>query len=658
MPFSAEDPDKDIRSDANHGRVLTGKAVAVGLVSVIAVNLAAPYSEWVVRSTYMTTNYFPLGLAFSFIVVVVFLNPLLKLLHRNLGLNGNELGIVLMMLLAAVSIPTYGITGYVISVSASPYYFATTENGWAEYLHQDLPRWAVPGAGSEVSWFFEGLPAGVGVPWHVWVIPLFWWSTLVIATLIMCIALISIFRKQWVEKERLNFPLADVPLMMIEGANDGRKLPAFMRSRLFWIGFGLAVFKIAWNIPGYFNYQWPNIPPIRLNLARTQLFPGLSTNFSFPLVAITYFVNVDVILSVCVFTLVNLVEVALFNRTGYTIGASETYSINPSALAWQGFGAFAAIVLGGIWVAREHLALVLKKAIWNDNRIDDSGEILSYRGAVLAFVVTALFILIWLHSVGIAFHIGVLLLYAVITLYLGLTRIVIEGGLVFVRGPLVPQAFAMHVVGPATLGGSTMAGLALSYGWVCDPIAIFMPFGANAAKVNSERRFSRGVYLGSVGIALGVSLLISFWFSLKLAYAYGGYNFGEWVFRRDGQVPFDTIVTKMKAAEFVTVGRLQFLFIGMIATVLLTYLRHRFTWWRLHPIGFSIASVGQVQWTVLSLFVAWMVKTLIIRIGGLALFERAKPLFVGMVVGHFMGAGFSFLIDAIWFEGQGHSLYF
>ena len=203
-----------------------------------------------------------------------------------------------------------------------------------------------------------------------------------------------------------------------------------------------------------------------------------------------------------------------------------------------------------------------------------------------------------------------------------------------------------------------MTGLALSYGWVCDPIAVFMPFGANAAKVNSERRFSRGVYLGSMGLALGASLLISFWFSLKLAYAHGGYNFGEWVFRRGGQVPFDTIVTKMKAAEFVTAGRLQFLVIGMVGTVLLTYLRHRFTWWRLHPIGFSIASVGQVQWTVLSLFVAWMVKTLVIRIGGLALFERAKPLFVGMVVGHFMGAGFSFLIDAIWFEGQGHSLYF
>ena len=131
---------------------------------------------------------------------------------------------------------------------------------------------AVLGGSREVSWFFESLPAGVDLPWDIWIVPLFWWGTLVVATLTLCIALISIFRKQWVEKERLNFPLVDVPLLMMEGSEDGRKLPAFMRNKLFWIGFGLAVFKIAWNIPGYFNYQWLNFPPIRLSLARTPLY--------------------------------------------------------------------------------------------------------------------------------------------------------------------------------------------------------------------------------------------------------------------------------------------------------------------------------------------------------------------------------------------------
>lgn len=111
-------------------RILTGKSLSIGLLAVIALNLMAPYSEWVVRSTYMSTNYFPLGLAFSFIMVIVLVNPVMKLVSG--GLSANELGVVLMMLLAAVSVSTYGITGYVISVSASPFYFSTTENGWAK----------------------------------------------------------------------------------------------------------------------------------------------------------------------------------------------------------------------------------------------------------------------------------------------------------------------------------------------------------------------------------------------------------------------------------------------------------------------------------------------------------------------------------------------
>jgi hypothetical protein len=639
-------------------RILTSKAIVVGILAVVGVNLLAPFSEWIVRSTHMTTNYFPLGLASVFIFLVVVINPALKMVHRRGGLSGDELGVVYIMLLAAVSVPTYGVTGYMMSVSASPFYFATTENGWSEFVHPHVPMWAVPGDRPEVAWFFEGLPPGAEIPWGVWMMPLFWWGSVILATLTLCNCLIAVFRKQWVDKERLNFPLVDVPLMMMEGAESRELLPKFMCSPLFWIGFGIAAGKIAWNVPGYFFEGWPSIPAIKLSIPGGKIWPGIGTNLSLPLLGITYFVNVDVIFSVWFFNLFNMAEVALFNRTGFTIGTSEIYSVSPAALAWQGFGAFVAIVFGGIWVAREHLRGVWRTAMGKAGGISDWDEVIGYRTALLGIFLGALYILFWLTRIGIHPGVALLLLFAVVTLYLGLTRIVIEGGLVFVRGPLLPQAFAMHLVGPADLSGSTMTGLGLSYGWACDPIATFMPFGANAARVHSERGFPRGVYLTAVGLALGISLIVSFWFSLKLAYASGAYNFGEWVFRRGGQVPFDTVVAKIKAAETLRFGHFAFLGLGALATVLLTYLRHRFTWWRLHPIGFSIASVGQVKWTMLSLFTAWAIKVLLIRFGGLILYNRAKPIFVGLVVGHFAGAGVSFVIDALWFRGQGHSLYF
>jgi hypothetical protein len=637
---------------------LTARALAVGCVCVAVLNVVAPYSEWIVRSTLMTTNYFPLGLAFSFIAVTFLLNPFLKSLRSSAGLSEVDLGVIYVMLLAAASVPTYGITGYILSVTASTYYFATPENGWADYLHDAVPTWAVPADGQATAWFFEGRPPGADIPWDVWIVPLGWWGSLVAATLAMSIALIVIFRAQWVDSERLGFPLVDIPAALMNETSRGALLPAIASSRLFWSGFAVTFLKIVWAIPSYFFPQWPTFGRIRLSIKRGKVFPGFSSSLTLPLLGISYFVHTDVLLSIWVFNLWNLAEIALFNRLGFTIGSSEIYSVSPSSLAWQGFGAFSALVAGGIWVAREHLGRVWRRTRFGDLAVDDSNEMMGYRAAVVTILVSALYILLWLHAIGIALPIALLLLYAVITLYLGLTRIVVEGGLVFVRGPLLPQAFAMHTVGPLFLSSRTMTGLALSYGWACDPIVNFMPFGANAARIHSEHRVERGALVKAMALGLVISLVVSFWFSLRLAYDHGGFNFGEWVFRWGGRVPFDTIVGKMQVAEGVRPWYYIFFAIGIAATIVLTRLRHRFIWWRLHPIGFSIASVGQVRGTVLTLFFAWLIKTILIRIGGLMLYDRAKPFFVGLAIGHFAAAGLSFLVDVVWFQGYGHSHYY
>ncbi len=642
---------------SNTPRALTLRALLIGAVASAAINAVAPYAEWIVRSTYMTTSYFPLGLVFTFILIVVVLNPLIKLFRRPAGLRESELGVIYVMLLAAVSVPTYGITGYILSISASPFYFASTENRWADFILPFLPRGATLREGDALTYFFEGLPPGRSIPWGAWIGPLVWWTPLIAATLIFCACLIALFRKQWVERERLNFPLAEVPLEMMRESGDERLLPRFMRSRLFWAGFALSAFRIVWNIPGYFRPQWASIPLLVLNLPGGPIFPGIWTYVSFWLIGLCTFVNADVIFSVWFFYLFNTAETILFNRTGFTIGASETYSVDPSALAWQGFGAFAAMVAGGVWVARGHLRDAFRKAFRGDPAVDDSGEILSYRTAVLGLGLSALFILLWLCAVGVALPAALLLLLAVAVIYLGVTRIAIEGGLVFFRSPLVPQALPLYALGPASLSGPTMAGLALSYGWACDPIAVFMPSGANAARIHSDRRFPRGVYIAAIAVSLTVSLAVSCYASLKLAYAFGGFNFGEWVFTGGGRVPYDTMVQKIRAAEGVGVKRLIFLGIGALVTVLFTAMRYRFPWWRFHPIGFAVASVGQVRLSVLTLFLGWLIKMTLIRIGGLILYNRAKPFFVGLVLGHFTGAGLSFFIDMIWFRGQGHSLY-
>jgi hypothetical protein len=104
--------------------------------------------------------------------------------------------------------------------------------------------------------------------------------------------------------------------------------------------------------------------------------------------------------------------------------------------------------------------------------------------------------------------------------------------------------------------------------------------------------------------------------------------------------------------------RLTLLGVGAVVMSALTLLRYRVSWWPLHPIGFAVASSGTyVRYTVFSVFLAWAIKALILRLGGVTLYRRCRPFFLGVLVGYTSGIVLSTLIDAIWFSGAGHSIH-
>ena len=87
-------------------------------------------------------------------------------------------------------------------------------------------------------------------------------------------------------------------------------------------------------------------------------------------------------------------------------------------------------------------------------------------------------------------------------------------------------------------------------------------------------------------------------------------------------------------------------------------LRYRFPAWPFHPIGFAAAPVYPVNNMVFPIFIAWALKSIILKVGGVRAYRAAGPLFIGLILGHFVGAGISFIVDMIWFHGNGHSIPF
>ena len=640
---------------------VTARSMVVGLLVVVVLATATPYVGLMMRSQLLATNYFPVGLGVVFLAVVLVVNVGLKCLRRGWALSERELAVVFVMAAVAVTMPTHGTAGYLLSFICASRYLASPENRWAEYFFPHLKRWAVVDGGPGLRWFFEGLPRGEAIPWHVWIVPLAWWLAFVGMGLFACLCLVSILRKQWMDHERLAYPLAEMSLELIRDAGDERRMPRFARSKLFWIGFAIPFGMLAWNIAGYWVLGWPLLPKELPPIVLAHGFPPIYLVFHWPMLCIAFFLKLEVAFSIWVFVLLGVVQEGLFGRLGFSIGSSlSVYHFDASkpALAWQSYGAMVVMVALNLWVGRRHLAAVVRKALRPaDPCLDDRQELMSSRTALVGLLVASVFMTAWLCRLGLRPVTAALFLGAAFVGFLGLSRLVVEGGLVFIRPPLTPQSATVTVLGNSAMGAAQLTAMGLSMAWVADPINAFMPAAANAAKVgHAARANGRGVLLAMVAAVL-VALAVTIPFTLSLCYQRGAYTTGSWLFKYAPRVPYDYIVKAIRSKPGIEWPKLAWAGVGGTLMGVLTILHHRLSWWPLHPLGLVAGIVFKVRWVFLPIFLGWLSKRMVLRIGGADGLARAKPFFLGAMAGWFAGVGLSVLLDGLFFFGYGHVVY-
>ena len=247
-------------------------------------------------------------------------------------------------------------------------------------------------------------------------------------------------------------------------------------------------------------------------------------------------------------------------------------------------------------------------------------------------------------------------------LYLGLARIIVESGLVFLRGTLTAQAFVWHVLGVTGMGPFGATALGLTYTFFCDAKTFGITALAHVPRLSlamesKNRRALVPVVL--VGCLLGAATVIGF--TLYQGYhVVGSYNFGVVSFNgsSDSAVGIWTHTSNRIGGNVLGTDwrRIRFLGIGAIFTTLLFYIRYRFPGFPIHPIGFTISSSSPLRSSASSIFVTWLIKTVIMKLGGLELYRKIAPFFLGLMAGQLAGLALGLMADIIWFPGQGHQL--
>lgn len=612
------------------------RALIIGLMGVVILGMVIPRCDFFGIGTHIAATFMPIGPVFLLFFFVLVLNPLLKILR--IGLTPVELLLVYAMMTIGCGFASCSVQ-YLIPAIAGPFYFATPENRYAEVLHKFIPDWFVPKNPDTIKYLYEGLPKGMSIPWNQWIVPIFWWTLLLLAVALAGFCIAIIVRKQWFENERLVFPLVYVPVEMVkedEGSNS--LVPHLFKNKLMWIAFLIPF--IIYTLRGL-HFYFPVVPDTN-NILMMKWFtftekPWNSLNFFFmqilfTTIGLTYFVPTTISFSIWFFYLFFQLQIIIGAVLGFPMPFFPGEAFTRAFQAYQVAGGIIALAVLLLWSMRHSLK-----------------DIGSHKLALTGFVLSFVFICFWGVIAGAKFWSVILYFLIFFAIVMVVSRLMAEAGLFYVGYKIFPFEVMLPFTGTNSVGG---AGLMTFVIWNQGIQREFrvdtMPFFLNNLKMGETAKINKKWLVISMWIAMLVGLPVIFFTVISLMYNYGGVNVGQW---------WTTSVSRdivcRNAMRYITtpispsVKDILTMITGAGVTLFLFWMTRVFLWWPFHPIGYVMAgsySICHLWWPV---FLGWLIKSLVLKFGGIKIYQKLAPAFIGLVLGECATIGGWVVLDLI-----------
>lgn len=526
-----------------------------------------------------------------------------------------------------------------------------------------------------------------------WIPPLLSWGWLIAGLALFGAGYTCLIRKQWIEDERIVTPLLEAPLMLVEGI-DGKSV---FRNKVFMVGFLFALSYMIWNI---LASLWPALPALTLqHAAWASVFgsqygmppnPVIILRIYLPVLAVSFFIRRDVLFSIVFFWVITALLARFLDMS--SIFFSNAYFLEGNAYNcntnWIAMGAFLGFGIMTIFMSRRFLWRVARHILGLKTELNDASEMLPYRlSALLTFGGLALFY--WsLLRFGVLPWLALVFTVSAAVILIAATRLVLETGLIFFRTPIsLIDAMLYSLRNTLANTWTSIPGVAAGYVYFGDTknftAQAFMH--ANKLAGHLPPRRSRSVLGAGVAVAVILSILVGLSSQLIMSYSLGVNTMrNTWLNRelprgaleqgaralKDGNVPLiqaskgETAATLAQSPEFkqrikdnlnesngMDRRRGLFLLGGFVGMLALTALRIFVVWWPIHPIGLLLCHSDATAHAFFSIFLAWLVKFLALRIGGTAGLRKVGPCFAGLLAGCALGVLIS------WLVGLGDGLY-
>jgi uncharacterized protein DUF6785/uncharacterized protein DUF6784 len=299
----------------------------------------------------------------------------------------------------------------------------------------------------------------------------------------------------------------------------------------------------------------------------------------------------------------------------------------------QAFGGFMTIVVFMLWNGRNYFR-EMGKRIWGEpSDLSDRGEALTYRAAAIGALVGFLLLVGFMVWAGLSPLVAVVAFVIYFAISLAVTRI---------RAELGPPVHDLHFTGPDHILTRSFGTPAFSRQDLTSLSFFFwfnrayrshpMPFGVEGLKAAKDINASQKVMFWGTMLAAVVGIVAVMWAYLHLAYILGaqarfrgGTGFSDEAYNR-----LNGWVQTPQPPNGIATGAIG---VGFLFCSLLMIARIRFPWWPFHPIGYVITSSWSINLVWMPLFIAWILKGLLLRYGGVKLYRQALPFFLGLILG-------------------------
>ncbi len=618
------------QTNEKSSRTITIRAVLIGTVLIIGNSYWIAYVEMIWHTAHLTTVAMSVNVMFG-IFVITMLNMWFRSFAPSAALTQRDLIVVYSMLAVGSAFSGHDCMPRLMGLIPYAFRFATPENDWEALLFHHLPEWLVVKHPKTVNDFYEG-NVNFFTEGYVqyWIVPILAWSAVIFLLMLVFLCLTSLIRKQWIENEKLAYPIIQIPLEITTNSR-------IFRSRLLWIGFGIAV---GINLLNGLHFFFPILPeiPVRkynLNMYFTQkpwnAMGSTPLRFHPYLIGFSFILPLDLAFSCTFFYLMKKVQLLFGSTTG--VSKLQGYPF----LGEQGAGALLALLAIACWNGRKHFGVVLSQAI-RPNRAEAKLEALSYRTTLITLALSLFLLAVFCVQGGMSLWAFIVFIGIYLLIVVGLTRMRAElGPPIHAIGYLTPQYMMISLLGTRRLRAGNLTMLSLMNWLSGASYASFrthpMPDQLEAFKlaertgVRNRTMFTVLVIASLVGI---LSSLILYPYTIyregvaagsEQIHAGGAdtYNFlSSWLVNPK---PTDWLATTVLGGTFA-------------ANLGIMFLRSRFVWCPLHPAGYVIGvAPGTTDVIWFPLLIAMVTKWIILRNGGIKAYRRAIPFFIGLVLG-------------------------